>query len=915
MDDVPLSFQRPAAAPPTPPPRRDGAETTSHSPQPPLRVSENPRPPTQAAVRREILNDVPLGFHRPAPYERRAYVVGRTVMLVGKARGKELLWSDMTVEQRKQFLLAMGKEWSKWTQFRATIPCPKKVLDKYPDDLKIIGTRWVMTYKSDGTPKARMVVQGCQENLRDVRGDAPTGSRDAMMLVIAFGSSKGWGLSQWDADSAYLQSEGLDRALLLRLPNPAPPGHQPGDIVVATGAIYGTKDAGRKWYLHLKKTLESFGIIECALEKGLYRMHKDGDVRMVIHTHVDDLLVAMEQSCSNARHTLEKLQKVLYLKGGTGQVFEYLARLITITADTISISQEKSAGNVEQVPIEKERRAEPESPLKPEEKSEFRSLLGVLSWLAQQTRIDIAVAVNKLAQRIEKSTIGDLMQANSVAKQVVKTKERCLVIRRNIFDPKNLALVGFGDASFASAEDMKSQAGEILLACKPVDIAKIQNGAYDKGVLLSYRTATVKRVVRSTLASEGYAVSEATDLLEWTRYVIAEITSPPGTELALVQEAAEKITSVVFTDSHGLADTVAKDTSANADRRFKLVVAMLRQTFGNEKLRLRWCNTLQMLADGLTKVLPYQCAICAMMASRAYIVPAGGKVGRLGAMVALIASRVGGSSVVVRSERPGVEDSGLTIFMVLMMLSYAVVFMLGLILAWMCMGRKSSDIREVLMVLPDRPARPATAETRTTPTGPTTARTRTAKVSEELLSACCQAGHEVRPGANAVSIYVTCSVCHHHATWMKNGGPTFTNFPALAFLKKSWDKLQEQSSASATVVETVSSVPKAKARPKRAARATDATPEPAPEPPEDVVETVTTTVTVRRAPPRAKRAAAKSTSAPAEAQPTEHGEEDYDDWSWNTPTTPQATTRSRAAATRRAPMTPMTPQPDVDDDL
>ena len=457
---------------------------------------------------------------------------------------------------------------------------------------------------------------------------------------------------------------------------------------------------------------------------------------MVIHTHVDDLLVAMEQGYNHARYTLEKLQKVLYLKGGTGQVFEYLARLITITADTITISQEKSAGNVEQVPIEKERRVEPESPLKPEEKSEFRSLLGVLSWLAQQTRIDIAVAVNKLAQRIEKSTIGDLMQANSVAKQVVKTKERCLVIRRNIFDPKNLALVGFGDASFASAEDMKSQAGEILLACKPCDIAKIQNGAYDKGVLLSYRTATVKRIVRSTLASEGYAVSEATDLLEWTRYVIAEITSPPGTELALVQEAAEKITSVVFTDSHGLADTVAKDTSANADRRFKLVVAMLRQTFGNEKLRLRWCNTLQMLADGLTKILPYQCAICAMMASKAYTIPAGGKVGRLGAMVALMASRVGGSSVVLHTAREsGVEDSGLTIFIMLMMFSYAVVFVLGLILAWMCMGKKNSGVREVLMVLPDGPARPTTTERRT-PTGPTSTRTRTEKVGEDLLSAC-----------------------------------------------------------------------------------------------------------------------------------------------------------------------------------
>ena len=413
LDDVPHSFRRPAYVPVERAP-------PSEPPPSPTRTAADLRPEL-----RRLLNDVPHGIRRPAPYETgpRAFVVGPTVLLVGNAKGKELLWSEMTVAQRKQFLLAMNKEWAKWTQFRATIPCPKKVLDKYPDELKIIGTRWVMTYKSDGTPKARMVVQGCQENLRDVRGDAPTGSRDSMMLAIAFGSSSGWGLSQWDADSAYLQSEGLDRALLLRLPNPAPPGHQPGDIVVATGAIYGTKDAGRKWYLHLKKMLDSFGIVECALEKGLYRMYWQGSVRMVIHTHVDDLLVAMEMSCAHAKHTLEKLQKSLYLKGGTGQVFEYLARTITITADTITVSQAKSAANVEAVPIEKERRIEPDSLLTPPEKTEFRSLIGSLSWLAQQTRLDIAVAVNKSAQRIEKATIQDLMQANSIAKQSLRHRK------------------------------------------------------------------------------------------------------------------------------------------------------------------------------------------------------------------------------------------------------------------------------------------------------------------------------------------------------------------------------------------------------------------------------------------------------------------------------------------------------------
>ena len=52
-------------------------------------------------------------------------------------------------------------------------------------------------------------------------------------------------------------------------------------------------------------------------------------------------------------------------------------------------------------------------------------------------------------------------------------------------------MVSFGDASFASSEDEKSQAGEVLMATRPQDIQKIRDGAYDKGVLLSFRTATI----------------------------------------------------------------------------------------------------------------------------------------------------------------------------------------------------------------------------------------------------------------------------------------------------------------------------------------------------------------------------------------------------------------------------------------
>ena len=170
--------------------------------------------------------------------------------------------------------------------------------------------------------------------------------------------------------------------------------------------------------------------------------------------------------CSR-RRGLAEIEDGIVSEGGTGQSFEYLAHMITITDDKITVSQDKSTASLDPVPIPKERRCKPDSPLTPEEKTEFRSLNGSLSWLAQQTRPDIAVAVNRSAQRVEKATIQDFMQANAIARQILKTLDRCIVIRRGVFDPENLALVSFGDASFASAEDEKSQAGEVLLATRP----------------------------------------------------------------------------------------------------------------------------------------------------------------------------------------------------------------------------------------------------------------------------------------------------------------------------------------------------------------------------------------------------------------------------------------------------------------
>ena len=59
--------------------------------------------------------------------------------------------------------------------------------------------------------KARLVVQGCQEDKGYIRTDAPTGSRDAFFMTLSAASQSGWDYSVFDAQSAYLQSDGIKR--------------------------------------------------------------------------------------------------------------------------------------------------------------------------------------------------------------------------------------------------------------------------------------------------------------------------------------------------------------------------------------------------------------------------------------------------------------------------------------------------------------------------------------------------------------------------------------------------------------------------------------------------------------------------------------------------------------------------------
>ena len=151
----------------------------------------------------------------------------------------------------------------------------------------------------------------------------------------------------------------------------------------------------------------------------------------------------------------------LHLKGGFNDKLEYLVRTVEVKDSQIKISQPKSVKLVELITVDPSRKRQLDQPVPEQERSELRSLLGPLQWLCQQTRLDITVAVNKIAQRFTTAVVKDLLDCNAIAKRVLEPRDLGLTINRGTFDFKNYIVISFGDAAFASGDGVQPQCGEI----------------------------------------------------------------------------------------------------------------------------------------------------------------------------------------------------------------------------------------------------------------------------------------------------------------------------------------------------------------------------------------------------------------------------------------------------------------------
>ena len=190
--------------------------------------------------------------------ERYSCSIVHNAYLVGTSRArKEVQLKDLDHATCRLYEASLAKEWNSWLNFGAVELLTEQQVQWLPKGVKIIGARWVHTDKaaklrvpgtaSENLPvqaKSRLVVQG-HRAVVDIRSESPTASLSVINLLLSVASMKRWIVKSADASNAYLQGEAIDRLLVLRAPNPPPPGVAPGQLMRAKGSIYGTNDARR----------------------------------------------------------------------------------------------------------------------------------------------------------------------------------------------------------------------------------------------------------------------------------------------------------------------------------------------------------------------------------------------------------------------------------------------------------------------------------------------------------------------------------------------------------------------------------------------------------------------------------------------------------------------------------------------
>ena len=319
----------------------------------------------------------------------------------------------------------------------------KKVLEEKLD--KVMNSRYVLTKKplepldvdqakaedllleDDGTgphkAKCRHVMQGFSDpSALSVESTTPQVQRDSVVFVAQVLASMGWTPGFVDFTQAFHSGDKLERELYCRQPPEGIPGAHRHQVLRLLKTCYGLVDGPYAWFQHLHRRLtEDYGYRASQLDPCVYYLQNQDEnqqpqLRGIIGLATDDMLHGGDEHHWQLIERIAKEYKLGKNQQGQGR---FTGKDIRMEEDgSITIKQgfyvkDKVAINS----IPRKRKAQRFAKCTPAEVEMLRSQLGVLSWLAKETRCDLAGRVALLQQAFPEPRVSDLVEGNRIAEE------------------------------------------------------------------------------------------------------------------------------------------------------------------------------------------------------------------------------------------------------------------------------------------------------------------------------------------------------------------------------------------------------------------------------------------------------------------------------------------------------------------
>lgn len=465
-------------------------------------------------------------------------------------------------------------------------------ISNIPRDIRIFNSRFVDEVKNIGTSKAfeksRLVVQAYNDYGKDaVLTQAPTIQRVSQRLILALSVCTDLDLYIRDISQAYVQSSTLlNREFYIR---PPPELNLDSDSVLkVVKPLYGVPEAGAHWF----NTYHTHHIKNLSMKTSTYDpclLYASGDAKGfgIIGLQTDDSLIladdafALEEEKQLHRAKLlakqrEKLTFTNPIKFNGGQ--------INLQKDkSIRLSQERQCKSIRLIDIKKTDVANAKGVIR-------KDVTPVDQYVAQRARGAYVATVCQPEAAFDLSHAAQIIDpldedAKILNKRLQWQIDHCSRGLRYVrLDPSTLKLVVFTDASFANNRNLSSQIGFVIVLADATNRANI----------LHWSSIKCKRVTRSVLASELYAMTHGFDA-----GAVIKSTTEKVLKLSM-------LSMILCTDSKSLYDCLVK-LGSTQEKRLMIDLMCLRQSYERrEIMEVMWIDGDTNPADAMTKSRPCQ---------------------------------------------------------------------------------------------------------------------------------------------------------------------------------------------------------------------------------------------------------------------------------------------------------------------